>query len=494
MNDKKTKICIPIVETTIETARKAMKIASEKADLIEWRVDFLDTIDLMAFETLITEVNFPLIITCRLKSQGGTDNLTEKSREKLLEIALKNEVAFIDLEHQSETTLPLSVNTTIIRSHHDFEQTPSLREMEKIISTFDSTAWIKYIPTAKSSNDNFKVFELLKNRPQMISFCMGIKGQISRILAGKYGSAITFAALSDIQQSANGQISIDEMLQLYRADKINSATQVYGIIGQHAENSKSKYMHNPAFQAAKLNAVFVPFKIDPEDELKDFMANFRTYKLSGAAVTIPHKETVMQYLDDVDETAKTIGAVNTIRNDHGKLIGYNTDCLGAIAALKKKTDVKDKRVLLLGAGGAARAIVYALKREKARVTIANRTAEKAKNLAQEFDAVTIPMSDIEQSAENYDIFINTTSVGMTPHSSQSVMQRIPTGKVVMDIVYNPLKTKLLTLAEEKHCTIITGEHMLIHQAIAQQEIWTGQSPDFDAMRQWFFEIPELNNS
>ena len=198
----------------------------------------------------------------------------------------------------------------------------------------------------------------------------------------------------------------------------------------------------------------------------------------------------MQYLDELDNTAKAIGAVNTIKSQNGKLTGYNTDCTGAIKALQEKVHLAGKKVLVIGAGGAARAVVYGLKSEQAKVTIVNRTYGKAQKLAAEFSAHTMEMESMANHLDEFDVFINTTSVGMYPKIDATVLDFFPKNRVVMDIVYKPLKTRFLQIAEDCECKIITGEKMLIHQAIAQQKIWTGIEPDFDFMRKRFFEIEE----
>ncbi len=488
----KTKICIPIVENKIEDAITAIQSADSKADIIELRIDFLEEVDERRLAKLIDTAEKPLIFTCRLKNQGGTGNITEENRKELLTVAMDKRVDFIDLEFTSDTIISGTQATKIITSHHDFDKTPESNEIKSIIRQLKtkSGALVKYIPTANSINDNFKIFKMLQENENIISFCMGLKGHISRVLAGKYGSAITFAADSPDKQSAPGQVDFDELTRGYNFLDIDKNTKVYGVFGQFAENSKSKYMHNPVFRRYNINAVYLPFKIEPGKDLEIFVENFRKFEFSGASVTIPHKGAVMEFLDKVDNTAKAIGAVNTIKLQDGKLIGYNTDCVGAINTLKEKADLKDKKVLVIGAGGAARAIVYGLKREQAKVTIINRTFEKAQNLAAEFTADVMKMDIMAEHLDEFDIFINTTSVGMHPKVDATVLDSFPENRVVMDIVYKPLKTKFLKMAEKCNCEIITGEKMLIQQAIVQQKIWTGIKPDFEFMSKSFFEMEE----
>ncbi|MBN2279672.1 MAG: shikimate dehydrogenase [Candidatus Marinimicrobia bacterium] len=485
-----TKICIPVVEKTESSAIAALKSANLQADIIELRVDYLENIDTHALENIIDSAEKPLIITCRLQNQGGTGNLTEKNRQDLLKTANQKRVDFIDLEFTSTTTLSADSGIKIIRSHHSFENTPNLVDIKNILCAMRSKSGdlIKYIPTANSINDNFKIFQILEENKNIIAFCMGTKGHISRVLAGKYGSFITFAAQTPEQQSAPGQVGLDELVHLYQFHDIDFSTKVYGIIGQYAEDSKSKYLHNPVFKKYGTHAVFLPFKTEPGEDLEQFIQNFRKFRFSGASVTIPHKEAVMPLLDQIDDQARAIGAVNTIKAEKGKLVGYNTDYIGAIKALQEKTSLAGKRVLVLGAGGAARAIVYGLKSELAEVTIANRTFAKAQQLGDEFGAMVQEINRLDVG--EFDVFINTTSLGMYPETDSTILSSFPQQSVVMDIVYKPLKTKFLEIAQNCGCEIITGEKMLIWQAIAQQRIWTGIEPDYEFMSQCFFEIED----
>src|SRR3989338_11149866 len=184
------------------------------------------------------------------------------------------------------------------------------------------------------------------------------------------------------------------MQNLYNVDLINPQTNVIGIIGEFAENSMSKYMHNPNFKRNSLDFVYVPFKVAP-NELKEFMDNFKSFDFKGAAVTIPHKENIINLIHNVDETADEIGAVNTLVRDDGKIIGHNTDYYGAVESLKEKLNPKGKKVLVIGAGGAARAVVYGLKKEGAEIIIVNRTENKAKELAGQFNVDFDKMENIK---------------------------------------------------------------------------------------------------
>src|SRR3989338_3715767 len=423
----KTEICIPITAKTVEGAIADLKEAEKLADLVELRIDFIKNIDENKLKRLLKSKKKKIIVTCRPKSLCGNFDGNEKERIDLLRKAIELGSDYIDIEIESDKGIIKKMiedknKSKIIISHHNFKKTPSLKELNNKYNEIKklNSDLIKIVTTANSINDNFAVFELLKNKNDLIAFCMGLRGQISRILAPKYGSRITFASLKEGKGSASGQISIEDMKNAYNIDLINNETKIVGVIGEFAENSMSKYMHNASFKEKNLDFVYMPFKVKKE-ELKEFVNNLRKFSFAGASVTIPHKVEVMKCLDKIDETAKQIGAVNTIDRKNGKLIGHNTDYYGAVEALKEKTKLKNKKVLVIGAGGGARAVVYGLKKENASITLINRTTEKAKVLAKEFNVKFGDMEDIRRLIQNNEIIINTTSVGMAPNTNESII-------------------------------------------------------------------------
>lgn len=260
---------------------------------------------------------------------------------------------------------------------------------------------------------------------------------------------------------------------------IDAATKLYGIIGKPVGHSLSPAMHNAAFQHKGINAVYLAFETGSPEKAVDAV---RTIGIKGLSVTVPHKESIMPFLDEIDKTAKRIGAVNTVRNSNGVLSGTNTDWIGAVKALKAVIDLENTEVTVLGAGGSARAVIFGLLKEKAKVHIANRTKEKAGRLAEEFGCSFSGLDDL--SGINGAILVNTTSVGMGELRGISPVpkQLLKQFSVVMDIVYGKEKTRLLQDAEEFGCIIVEGIEMLLHQAAAQFEFWTGKKAPFDAMR------------
>jgi shikimate dehydrogenase len=266
---------------------------------------------------------------------------------------------------------------------------------------------------------------------------------------------------------------------------INAQTQLYGVIGNPARHSLSPIIHNGTFKRMRMNAVYVAFEVE---NLAEAMIGIRGLGIRGVSVTIPFKTQVIPYLDQVDSIAGEIKAINTIINEGGKLIGYNTDWRGAIEALEEKVDLRNKRVILLGAGGAARAITWGLKEKNCRVFIINRSPDKARNLASEFEFNYSPISCM--NALDAHVIINATSVGMYPNDTESPLPKevLKPGMTVMDIVYHPLETKLLREAEERGCQTIDGLEMLARQGAAQFQIWTGRRPEIGKIKEdlWWY--------
>lgn len=264
---------------------------------------------------------------------------------------------------------------------------------------------------------------------------------------------------------------------------------VYGIIGHPVAKSLSPAMHNAGIKHLKLDAEYKLFDIDPNDS--DALANFcyetDLNNIGGFSVTMPHKQAIMAYMDHYDPLAKIVGSVNTVVNEESKLIGYNTDAMGAMTALREKTNLIGKKALVMGAGGAARAIAYSLKEFGVEVYIFNRTMEKAEALAEAFDLETIEFRLIPKA--DFDIIINATPVGSLPNAEESLLHsdQIPSHSVVMDIVTNPIETQLLKEAKKAGAQAISGERMLLHQAIGQFELWFNKKAPLKIMEKALYE-------
>jgi shikimate dehydrogenase len=261
--------------------------------------------------------------------------------------------------------------------------------------------------------------------------------------------------------------------------KVAEIPPLYAVFGDPIAHSLSPVMHNSALAHVGLDGFYFPFRV------KDIAAAVRGIRglgIRGASITIPHKISIMNYLDRVDSLASDIGAVNTVVNRQGELLGFNSDCAGAVKALIEKTTIDGKKVAVIGAGGGARAIGFGIKQQNGDLTVINRSRENGEKLASDLRCEFIPLSDVKQLP--YDIVINSTSVGMAPHVDKAPLntELLKSGMVVMDMVYNPLKTRFLTEAEEKGCTTVDGLSMFVHQGAVQFELWTGEKAPVEIMR------------
>jgi shikimate dehydrogenase len=273
---------------------------------------------------------------------------------------------------------------------------------------------------------------------------------------------------------------------------ISGKTRVCGVIGDPIGHSLSPTIHNAAFNHLKLDFVFLAFRVEAAD-LENAIRGMRGLGIHGLNVTMPHKSTVIGCLDEVDSNVKFLGSANTVLNKDGKLSGFNTDGVGALKALRENgTELAEKKVLLLGAGGAAKAIAFALAEEVGELAVLNRAAEKAKELAEALGRISnkkvvggaLSSDAIAKSLQDSDVLVNATSVGMHPEANQSLVapQWLRSDLTVMDVVYNPVETKLARDAKAAGAKVISGVEMLIYQGAASFEIWTGCSAPIEVMR------------
>lgn len=259
---------------------------------------------------------------------------------------------------------------------------------------------------------------------------------------------------------------------------IDQRTDLYGVVGFPLGHTLSPIMHNTAFEVAGVNGIYLAFETG---DIEGCVKGMRSLGIKGMSVTLPFKSEVLPYLDDVDEMARKIGAVNTIVNNNGRLIGYNTDALGALRALQDVVDLTGMGCLLLGAGGAARAIGFMLKEEGVNLTIANRSPDRGIELARSLQSPFVLLKDVRKIHE--DILIQTTPVGMYPHTDQCPIPEhlLRDNIVVMDAIYNPIETRMLKLANEHGCKTISGMSMFVHQGAEQFRLWTGLEPPLKEM-------------
>ncbi|RPI63199.1 MAG: shikimate dehydrogenase, partial [Planctomycetaceae bacterium] len=433
-----------------------------------------------------------VIVTCRTAAEGGRYTGDEATRLALLAAAAEMGVLAVDVE--IDTPQKDWPGGTVILSHHDFNTMPA--DLDSQAATMDASpaAVNKIAFKAAGPEDALAALDVVRNctKPSIV-LAMGQAGQISRLLAGKVGAYGTFAALGKGAESAPGQPTLREFKELYRWDALTRECEVYGVIGCPVGHSLSPAIHNAAFAATGRDAIYVPVLIEPGEEnftrFMDALLARPWLNWRGLSVTIPHKENAMMFTgrENCDQLSRQISAINTIAiSPEGTLRGRNTDYAAAIDALCNAMQITreglaDKCVAVLGAGGAARAIVAALAHYGARTIIYNRTLARAEQLADEFAATAQTMDAAAQT--NAKIIINCTPIGMHPNVDASPLEQIPPSvQVVFDTIYNPVETKLLALARQAGLTVVSGMEMFVNQAVAQFEFWTDQPAPRDIMR------------
>eukprot|EP00898_Chlorokybus_atmophyticus_P005029 jgi/Chlat1/5527/Chrsp369S05341 len=498
-------LCAPIVAATVPALTAAVaEAAAAGAQIVELRIDFLPVGGFEVAELLAAAAshNLPAIITYRPEWEGGQYSGDEEHRLDTLRQAIKLGADYVDIELKVAKEFMSDFRnakhkTKFIVSHHNYTGVPSDAELLQLVQDMiDAGCDIaKVVGTAQDVTDNDRILRLLMTaKVPMIALAMGPKGQISRLLAPKYGAYLTFGALSAGQESAPGQTTIQELVNVYKLGRHKANTKVFGLIGNPVSHSRGPQLHNAAFAHVGVEAVYVPFLVD---SIERFLATFTSSDFAGFSVTIPHKEAAMRCCDEVDPVAKAIGAVNTlVRKADGTLFGYNTDYSAAISAIEdglrsrdlvgsaQGSPLQDKVVVVVGAGGAGRAVAFGAAQKGARVLIANRRAERAEELAQAVGCESIPWTKLTEGAQG-DVLANTTSLGMHPNEDQTpVPQNALRGySIVFDAVYNPLETRLLREAKACGAVAVSGVEMFVGQAADQFQLFTGKPAPRELMKQ-----------
>ncbi len=425
-----------------------------------------------------------ILATCRRTAAQGEFRGSIEEQEKILAAAAAAGAHLLDVEIETAEPSPGTVErlrsaARVIVSFHDFERTPPpdrvLRRLRRIPADI-----YKIAVTGLKPSDNTRLLGLLDDRAEpLVVLAMGEVGAPSRVLGPARGAAFAFASPDTAAGTAPGQITASRMRRQYRAHKIKPDAQVFGVIASPVAHSMSPPLHNRAFQSRRWNAVYLPFLVAPE-RLTDFFEVARALPVQGFSVTIPHKQRVIRRLEGVDALAKRIGAVNTVYRKRGKLFGTNTDVAGVTAPLEKRMRLRGSQVLVVGAGGAARAAAFALADKGAKVALTGRSFDKVRRLARAAGAEAVAWDKLP--GRGFDALVQTTPVGMHPHVEGNLFpQEIP-AEVVFDMVYNPLETALIRQARESGKETIPGLEMFLEQAAAQFEIWTRQSAPRQVMK------------
>jgi 3-dehydroquinate dehydratase/shikimate dehydrogenase len=543
------------IASALESARAEAK---RGATIVEWRVDALAHADnaLESIALLVKNCLLPCIVTIRCAAEGGDFVGKESARLELLIAVCKLNVppSYIDLElaafqasakFQKQFAAAKS-STRLILSAHDFESRPT--DLSKRVAAMWNEplcAVAKIAWRARSVRDNLEAFELLRNQSKpTIALCMGPFGIASRVLAPKFGGFLTYARPDGEMGTAPGQLTVEELTHVYPFQNITQATQIFAVAGWPVEHSLSPLLHNAAFAATQFNGAYVSLAIPPEwEHFKASLGEMSAspiLNLRGVSVTIPHKEHAWRWCKQqggsIDVVSEWCGAANTIIFSHtGATHAFNTDAPAAVAALAVAFGMNDhvsaalasghaienagnlpkilivaadknsiesqtlyqwcqQRVLVLGAGGAARAVIAGLALTGAQVTIANRTHDKAAQLAKLFNARAIHgshQSRVEAvalehiAAHSFTAIVNCTSAGMTGSAAESIdplpsALEIQTGMIVMDTVYRPRETPLLKRARAAGAVIVDGTEMFLRQAALQFELFTKEQIVSDA--------------
>ena len=486
------KVCVAIIgSTAAEMLEKASAVVKE-TPFLEFRLDYLEKplLALPKLKHFFTDNTAATgIATCRRTANGGKFSGNVAAEIEVLSKAASAGFHIVDVELESAAAMKKGelqklrdTGVALIISHHDFTATKDLDGIYKRIAPFHPD-FIKIVPTAKTLVDNvtlMRFIERMEDHTNIIGICMGDAGIISRVLGVRAGSAFTFAAASIGEETGPGQIAARTLIETYRIDQVDNATKVYGVAGNPIRSSLSPIMMNTAFRRETVNAVYLALQAT---KLSDLLKLVHEIPIQGLSVTMPLKQEIMAHLERTDPLSAKIGACNTVvRAQDGKLYGFNTDVAGITGPLEKRMSLRGAKVLVLGAGGAARAAVFGLRDKGAEVFILNRTSETAQKLARQSGSKTIKKDAVAKTT--FDIIINATPIGMAGIKAPQMLEAKDLNtKLVFDLVYNPLETPLLRLARQKGIPIITGIEMFVQQGARQFEIFTGKpAPEEEMLR------------
>jgi 3-dehydroquinate dehydratase/shikimate dehydrogenase len=471
-------LCVTVTAPTMAELRQRRDAVADlgAADLIEMRLDTVSDPDVGG---ALAGRRCPVVITCRPTWEGGHFQGEEGERHRLLGEALALGAEYVDIEWRARfgDLIARTRGNRIVLSMHEFEGVPSDLEDRARAMRQTGAEILKIAVRTNRLSDCLPLLELGKTsatQGKLVLVGMGPHGLSTRVLPGKFGSSWTYAgALGDV-----GQLSPAQLLKEYHFEAITDATAVYGLTGSPISHSVSPAMHNAAFRAARIDAVYLPL---PAADADDFLVFARALGVKGASVTIPFKVPLFDRMHEVDDVARRIGAVNTIRAVNGHWLGSNTDAQGFLEPLQRRgVALAGARASVLGAGGAARAVAIALRSSGADVCVHARTPERAQEVAA---AVSARLGPWPPESGSWDLLINCTPIGMHPKVDETpVAAEALTGRLVYDLVYNPRQTRLLNEAKDAGCQTIGGLEMLVAQAHEQFRTWTGVPPPDGVMR------------
>lgn len=474
-------ICAVIKGSNFPDVYRQMTQAVAAADLVELRMDYFSAFDLPALKRLRESFAIPMIFTLRSRQQGGGYQHPEEQRLSDLALLAKLKPDYLDIEcHVADEFVQeivrLHPEIKIIISYHDFQTTAQdfdaiYHNMQRRFATFYKLAF-----HACTTLDALRLlcWQHARKQKNVIAVSMGRHGQITRILGPICGNPITYAYLEDDQQTAPGQLKVGDLTETYGYRSLNRHTAIFGLIGNPVDKSISEITHNCLIQSCHLNAVYIKMQITPE-EVEQFVLMAKQLPIHGLSVTMPLKERILPYIDHTDAQVQEVGACNTLHFQQNSIYGSNSDGAGALNAIERIMPVLNKRVILLGAGGSAKAIAHEACKRGAHVTILNRHLNKAKDIAACLNSerdlslcLGKSLDSMKECAqEGYDILINCTPVDL-PIDHEVILPQA----IVMDIRTKPQKTPFLQAAQSRGCKIIYGYQMFTEQAAIQWSRWT----------------------
>lgn len=464
---------------------RLLRIALRQTRTVELRLDWLaNDREIVRFLRLQKPPSgATLIATCRRREAGGKYAGTIASQLARLAEAITAGCRWYDLEIETVRRCPPDLLDVLLAggkqltSAHFFDHMPKkLAGVANELARGKSDA-IKIAAHCDSLRDARQILAFAHKRKNIVAIPMGDVALPARLLAVREGSAFTYAPVENA--TAPGQVSLDEIKRVYRLHRLTRRAPIYGVIGDPIGHSLSPVMQNAGFQARRLDAVYLPFLVR---DLRDFVESIEPLGIRGFSVTIPHKEKILRYLDGCDPLAAKIGAVNTVViRAGGRLYGYNTDYVGVLRALESRIPLRGSRVLIVGAGGAARAVAFALAQSGAIPCITARRPQRAKALARAAGGQAIALAQLR--SEFFDAIVNATPVGMHPRTGESPLDASELNcRLVFDTIYRPRLTRLLQFAKRRGIEIVSGVEMFVAQGTAQFEIWTGERAPAQAMR------------
>lgn len=476
------RVCVAIVASEpSEMVQKADVIARENP-FVEFRLDYLPnpTLGLAKLKTFVEYHPEALIVaTCRRAANGGKFRGSVAAEVEILVKAAAQGCHLVDIELESASHLKpgdfarLRRSANLILSYHDFRGTKKLEETFAKMRQYPAD-FFKIVSTANSLHDNVVMMKFLdkySHEHSLIGLCMGEQGFISRLLCVRAGSQFTFASAVPGEETAPGQVTARALKETYRIDQVDAATKVYGVAGDPVAHSLSPIMLNTAFRRENVNAVYLALHAKT---LSDLNSCINEIPIAGLSVTMPYKEEIIKHLDKTDPLTTKIGACNTmVRAQDGKLYGFNTDVTGVVRPLETRIRLQGARILVLGAGGSARAAVFGLKERGAEVYILNRTAGPAQNLAKQARAKAVNRTMLKKM--EFDVIINATPVGMNGNRDPLPISEAEfKARYFFEMVYSPAETKMVKMARAKGMHVILGSEMFVQQGARQFETWTGK--------------------